>query len=218
MDKKIVLGIDTSGIKCGIALWSDYNVLYQKTVEAPNLHSTLLAGFVRAGLEELNLEPSSVQLVCITAGPGSFTGLRIGMAYAKGFCFALDKPLIAVSNFEILASQAPDAMRPIYVLINARRGLYYLGNFYQENLVLGSCKVIKISDLKREMKDPGSIVIEECNNDKFELSPDLQRKVIRSKLEMKLICQLGFQKYLSGYQDDLHILEPLYIQPFAGVS
>lgn len=218
MVEKIVLGMDTSGIICRMAIWSNQQVLYQKTLDAPYLHSTLLAEFIGAGLVELKLKPVNVDLVCITTGPGSFTGLRIGMAYAKGFCFALEKPLVAVSNFEILAYPAADLKKPVYTLIDARRGFFYLGIFLQDIYTLDSVKIVKGSDLHKELPDPGCIVIEENARGLPELPADLQTKGIRSRIDSGLICQLGFKKYISGHQENLHALEPLYIQPFAGVS
>jgi tRNA threonylcarbamoyladenosine biosynthesis protein TsaB len=218
MDNQIVLGIDTSGIICRMAIWSTDRVLYQKTVEAPHLHSTLLAEFVRTGLNELKLRPAQVDLVCITTGPGSFTGLRIGMAYAKGFCFALEKPLVGVSNFEILVCAAAGWERPVYTLIDARRGSFYLGIFMQDIYHLDSVKVIKGSDLLKKLPDAGCIVLDENTADPPGMPAELLNKKIRSGTENGLICQLGFNKFKSGYKEDVPSLEPLYIQSFAGVT
>jgi hypothetical protein len=101
-DNPLVLGLDTSGIKCLVALWRDNQVLYQQTVTAPNLHSTLLAGLVGGGLQELQLEPEAVQLVCVTRDRVFYR-----VAYRDGLCHGIllcpAEPLIAVTNFELLA-------------------------------------------------------------------------------------------------------------------
>ncbi len=217
-DNPLVLGLDTSGIKCLVALWRDNQVLYQQTVTAPNLHSTLLAGLVGGGLQELQLEPDAVQLVCVTCGPGSFTGLRIGMAYAKGFCFALQIPLIAVTNFELLALQVQDRARPIFALIDARRESCYLGIFKQSPQELAEYKIVQISELDQHIGAEGCIVIEArqdgagCN-----LPAELKDRIIRVSSEPGGICRLGYLKYQRGEQADPAQLEPLYIQSFAGV-
>jgi tRNA threonylcarbamoyladenosine biosynthesis protein TsaB len=201
-----------------MSIWSRYQILYQKLLDAPNLHSTLLAEFIGSGMRELNLKPEQIDLVCITTGPGSFTGLRIGMAYAKGFCFALEKPLVGISNFEILAHPAANLKKPVYTLISAGRGLFYLGIFRQDVGCLDSATVVPGSDLLKECPDPGSIVVAETTAETPEIPAGLLERGIRSTIDSALICQLGYTRYLSGHREDLHSLEPLYIQPFAGVS
>ena len=217
-DNPLVLGLDTSGVKCVVALWRDGQVLYQQTVTAPNLHSTLLAGLVSGGLKKLQLEPAAVQLVCVTRGPGSFTGLRIGMAYAKGFCFALQKPLMAVTNFELLALQVQDQAGPIFVLIDARRGSCYLGIFKQSPLELAEYKIVQIAELDRHIGVKGCIVIEAREDGTgCKLPPALTDRIIRVNSEAEGICRLGYLKFRRGEQADPAKLEPLYIQSFAGV-
>ncbi len=217
-DNPLVLGLDTSGVKCSVALWRDNQILYQQTIAAPNLHSTLLTGLVGSGLKKLQLEPDAVQLVCVTCGPGSFTGLRIGMAYAKGFCFSLEKPLIAVTNFEILAQQVQDQTVPIFTLIDARRESCYLGIFNQNPQVLDEYKIVKTSELGQYIGEKGCIVCEARDDGaECKLPPVIKERVIQASIEPAGICQLGYRKYKRGEQVDLDLLEPLYIQSFAGV-
>jgi tRNA threonylcarbamoyl adenosine modification protein YeaZ len=217
-DNPLVLGLDTSGVKCSVVLWRDNQVLYQQTVTAPNLHSTLLAGLVGSGLKKLQLEPGAVQLVCVTCGPGSFTGLRIGMAYAKGFCFALQKPLIAVTNFEILALPLQDPAVPIFTLIDARRESCYLGVFRRSPLVLDEYKIVKIAELDQHVGAEGCLVAEAQEAvAEWKLPPALKDRLIRVNSEPAGICQLGYLKYHRGAQSDPALSEPLYIQLFAGV-
>jgi tRNA threonylcarbamoyladenosine biosynthesis protein TsaB len=220
-DNILILGLDTSGTECRVALYRNERVLYQQTVPAPNLHSTLLTGLVGSGLEQLNLEPAAVQLVCITSGPGSFTGLRIGMAYAKGFCFALGKPLQAVTNFEVLAWQSLEQEQmkpPLYVLIDARRESCYLGVFKQNPLVLDACKLVKTSELGGEIAGYGRVIwAAENNGREFRLPPEIKRRAMRVRIEPAEICRSGYRKYSNGEKTGLDLMEPLYIQSFAGV-
>jgi tRNA threonylcarbamoyladenosine biosynthesis protein TsaB len=217
----LVLGLDTSGSKCGVAFWQDNSIVYQKTVAAPNLHSTLLAGFVRSGLNELNVPPEGLDLVCVTCGPGSFTGLRIGMAYAKGFCFALHKPLVAVSNFEVLADVAPAGMMPVYTLIDARRDSYYLGIFRKNRQVLDEYRVCASSALGEIITASSCVVWQEQDTGQRLILPfNLQAlvQVLPAKITAAAVCTLGQRKYTAQGSADLEILEPLYIQSFAGAT
>jgi tRNA threonylcarbamoyladenosine biosynthesis protein TsaB len=218
-DNKLVLGIDTSGVKCRIALWQEYDVLYEKTMTAPNLHSTLLAEGVNSGLSSINVKAAHVQLVCVTSGPGSFTGLRIGMSYAKGFCFAREIPLIGVTNFEVLAQQVKDITFPLYTLLDARRGFYYLGIFKKNVRILDEYKMVKAVDIQSEIAERGYIVCgEQDNGSELPLPVPLPVPVSQAGIKIGIVCRLGYQKYLAGAQTNPDNLEPLYIQPFAGIS
>jgi tRNA threonylcarbamoyladenosine biosynthesis protein TsaB len=217
-DSLLVLGLDTSGTRCSVALWRNEQVLYQQIVQAPNLHSTLLADLVGGGLRELQLPPAAVQLVCVTSGPGSFTGLRIGMAYAKGFCYALQRPLIAVTNFEVLARQVQKNNLPVFVLIDARRESYYLGIFKNNAQLLDEYKVVKVSELDRQLETAAVVICARREEGPdYQLPEAVKGRVVYSVVEPEQICRTGYAKFQSGERIDPELLEPLYIQPFAGV-
>ena len=218
-DDKVVLGIDTSGVKCSVALWRQDIILFEKTVTAPNLHSTLLAGIVNESMISTNMKVNDIQLVCVTSGPVSFTGLRIGMSYAKGFCFARELPLIGVTNFEVLAQQGDAKTLPVYTLLDARRGFYYMGIFKQNVHIPDEYKMVKTVELHKEIADHGSVVCGEQDDGKeLPLPPPISLPVIQAGIRIGIVCRLGYQKYLGGVQTKADSLEPLYIQPFAGIA
>jgi tRNA threonylcarbamoyladenosine biosynthesis protein TsaB len=218
-DNTLVLGLDTSGGKCAVALWQPDRIVYERTMVTRNLHSTLLAEYVNSGLAGINLKPADVHLVCVTCGPGSFTGLRVGLSYAKGFCFAGEIPLIALTNFEVLAHQGDGKMWPVYTLLDARRGCYYLGIFNRQAQVLDEYKMIKGSELEREIAAGGCLVCgEKDDGSDLQLPVPVPVPVMHTGIKISLVCRLGYQKYLAGVRADLHLSEPLYIQSFAGIS
>lgn len=102
----IILNIETSSKICSVALTKDGAVEYQlEDTEGMN-HAVRLAPFVEKCLEELKRKDEKLDAVAVSIGPGSYTGLRIGLSLAKGLCFSLGIPLIGVSTLKILAVKA----------------------------------------------------------------------------------------------------------------
>jgi tRNA threonylcarbamoyladenosine biosynthesis protein TsaB len=101
-----ILAIDTSTLTAGVAAWEG-RVLAERRSRVTT-HSDALLTMVDEVLREAGWTPARLDAVACTAGPGSFTGLRIGLATAKGLCFAAGKPLSAIPSLEALAARAPD--------------------------------------------------------------------------------------------------------------
>ncbi len=120
----ILVAIDTSTLQSGVALWRDGRALAirQRMVTT---HSESLLAMVDEAFAEAGLRPGDADAVACGAGPGSFTGLRIGLATAKGLCFALEKPLVMVSSLAAMAARAPDGR--VVATIDAFKGEVYAG-------------------------------------------------------------------------------------------
>lgn len=102
-----ILAIDTSTLTEGVAAFEDGRVIAERRVRIAT-HSDVLLTMVDEVLREAKWTPQSYDAVGCTSGPGSFTGLRIGLATAKGLCFATGKPLICIPSLQALAARAPD--------------------------------------------------------------------------------------------------------------
>lgn len=102
----MILNIETSSKKCSVALCEDGVVRFFLESESDMDHATKLAPFVERCMKELKLRELSLDAVAVSMGPGSYTGLRIGLSLAKGLCFSLGIPLIGVSTLETLAVKA----------------------------------------------------------------------------------------------------------------
>jgi len=98
-----ILCIETATTACSVALIQDGKVLSKKETTEKNAHSAKLTLFIDETLKENKLTFSDIDAVAISKGPGSYTGLRIGVSTAKGLCFALDIPLIAINTLQSLA-------------------------------------------------------------------------------------------------------------------
>lgn len=122
-----VLGIDSSGLVASVAIVEDDTMLAEYTVNYKKTHSQTLLPMLNeiAGMTELELQ--SVDVIAVAAGPGSFTGLRIGAATAKGLGLALEKPLISVPTLEGLAYNLCGTEKLVCPMMDARRNQVYTG-------------------------------------------------------------------------------------------
>jgi len=121
-----LLLIETSTSLCSTALAEDGRIVCSRRSTEPRAHASLTAVFVKEMLEESGWTVRELDAVAVSAGPGSYTGLRVGSSTAKGLCFGGQVPLIAVSTLDILARQAieaglPEGCKAILPMVDARR-------------------------------------------------------------------------------------------------
>ena len=121
-----LLLIETSTSLCSTALAEDGRIVCSRRSTEPRAHASLTAVFVKEMLEESGWTVRELDAVAVSAGPGSYTGLRVGSSTAKGLCFGGQVPLIAVSTLDILARQAIEAgltegCKAILPMVDARR-------------------------------------------------------------------------------------------------
>ena len=131
---RIIL-IETSTSLCSTALVEDGKVVCERISDEPRAHASKTALFVSEMLSEKGLKVSDCDAVAVSKGPGSYTGLRVGVSTAKGLCFGAGIPMISVGTLDTLVWQAldgnmlPDGCRYIIPMIDARRMEVYTGIF-----------------------------------------------------------------------------------------
>jgi len=148
-----LLAVDTSTLTAGVALLDGERVLERR--ERVTTHSERLLPLVDELMREAGLQPGDLDGVACAAGPGSFTGLRIGLATAKGLCFATGKPLVLVSSLAALAARAP-AGPTVCATIDAFKGEVYAGLFVVEDALprpLGDEQVLPPDALAAQLDD-----------------------------------------------------------------
>jgi tRNA threonylcarbamoyladenosine biosynthesis protein TsaB len=137
--ERIIL-IETSTALCSVALAEDGAVTAYRESSAPKAHASLTAVFIQELLSERELTLADCDAVCVSMGPGSYTGLRVGVSTAKGLCFGSGKPLLAVGTLDTLVAQAASdavagegdespAYRFIIPMVDARRMEVYTAVF-----------------------------------------------------------------------------------------
>ena len=127
--------IETSTSLCSVALAEDGRITAARESGEPRAHAALTAPFVQQVLAERGLRAADLDAVCVSAGPGSYTGLRVGVSTAKGVCFAAGVPLLSVGTLDVLVAQAaadgllPADCRYVIPMIDARRMEVYTAVF-----------------------------------------------------------------------------------------
>ena len=136
--ERIIL-IETSTALCSTAIAEDGVITSYRESSAPKAHASLTAVFIEEMLSERGLGISDCDAVCVSMGPGSYTGLRVGVSTAKGLCFGSGKPLLAVGTLDTLVAQSsevipsevekPISFKYIIPMIDARRMEVYTAVF-----------------------------------------------------------------------------------------
>ena len=136
--ERIIL-IETSTALCSAALAEDGVITSYRESSAPKAHASLTAVFIEEILSERGIALEDCDAVCVSMGPGSYTGLRVGVSTAKGLCFGSRKPLVAVGTLDTLVAQAareiPDRimnLKYVIPMIDARRMEVYSAVFTPE--------------------------------------------------------------------------------------
>ncbi|MCC8152291.1 MAG: tRNA (adenosine(37)-N6)-threonylcarbamoyltransferase complex dimerization subunit type 1 TsaB [Lachnospiraceae bacterium] len=157
-----ILALESSGLVAGIAVLEDENLLGEYTINYKKTHSQTLLPMLDEVAKMLELDLNSVDAIAVSAGPGSFTGLRIGSATAKGLGLALDKPLIHVPTVDALACNLWGCADLICPLMDARRNQTYTGIYrFVENglkIVKEQCAV-GIGEIVEEINRLGQPVV-----------------------------------------------------------
>lgn len=122
-----ILALDSSGLVASVAVAEDDNLLAEYTVNYKKTHSQTLLPMLDEVSKMIELDLESIDAIAVSAGPGSFTGLRIGSATAKGLGLALGKPLIAVPTLEALAYNLNSVSVLVCPIMDARRNQVYTG-------------------------------------------------------------------------------------------
>lgn len=212
-----ILNIETATKNCSVALHCDGNLLQIKEVATENFsHAEKLHTFIEALLSEANVCLSALNAIAVSEGPGSYTGLRIGVSTAKGLAYSLDIPLIAVPTLEILAKILTIQKGYIVPMIDARRLEVFVA-FYDENynqIVPTKAEIIdensysEFQETLHLIGDGASKFKTILTDSKFVYYPEL---IYPSATEMGAI---SFEKYKQNNFVDVAYFEPFYLKDF----
>lgn len=156
-----ILGIESSSLVAGVALVTDGVLTAEYTMNDKKTHSQTLLPMLDEVCRLLQLDLNTVDAIAVSAGPGSFTGLRIGSATAKGLGLALNKPLVSVPTLDALAYNLWGSTALICPIMDARRNQVYTGLYHvRESLeVLKASCAMDMHELIKELDSRGERVI-----------------------------------------------------------
>ena len=135
MSQKLnILCVDTSTEACSVAVlkqMGNEQVIFNRFMLAPREHTTKILPTVESVLSEADLSVSDLDIVAYGRGPGSFTGVRIGISIAQGLAFGIEKPMVGVSTLQAMAQQAykKNEISDVYAAIDARMGEVYYAHY-----------------------------------------------------------------------------------------
>lgn len=147
----IILAVDTSAAVCSAAVWRDDRVVASIELDQGKTHSTQLMPTIEAALDLAEMKLADIDCFAISIGPGSFTGLRIGIATVQGLATALDKPVIPVSSLAVLAERFSSFGTATLALMDARHQRAYAGLFSNGQLVFEEA-LLPLDDLTERMR------------------------------------------------------------------
>lgn len=215
----IILHLETATTNCSVSISKDNEIVVLKENNAASYsHSEQLHVFIKEALKEASLSFSDLDAVAISKGPGSYTGLRIGVSAAKGLCFSLDVPLISVPTLQSMAHQV--GLKPNEVVIpvlDARRMEVYscvYDSEYKEvretraEIVNEESFAEYVSDNKVYVVGSGA---EKCRSVLQHPNFIFDEAIVPSAKDM---VSIAFKKYESKRFEDVAYFEPYYLKDF----
>jgi tRNA threonylcarbamoyladenosine biosynthesis protein TsaB len=210
----LVLGVDTSEPLGGVALFDGHGLADERWMEQPLQHAERLFPLIEEILSGNGADKGQLGLVCVHRGPGSFTGLRIGLAAAKGFCQAAGVPLVGVDGANAYRARVGDAKR-ICVIVASRRDLSY-AQFFVGSRPRGPMALVReaalLESLRGEEREV-TLVGSGASRIGDALSGHTMIRIAPEEANRSSslwIAKLGSDEKLT---DRLYEVEPLYVEP-----
>ncbi len=214
----IILNIETSTKNCSVAIAKEGKILYAREINDGNYsHAEKLHPFILDVLSESKISISSIDAIAVSKGPGSYTGLRIGVSASKGLCFALNKSLISVDTLNSLA-HAIDIEEDGYIIpmLDARRMEVYVAVFNNNYEIIKNteAKIIDEESFSEYFKKKVYFL-----GDGSEKCKDVIRNPNAVFIENKFpsanqMAKLSFNKYKKNDTEDVAYFDPFYLKDF----
>jgi tRNA threonylcarbamoyladenosine biosynthesis protein TsaB len=216
-DAPRLLILETSGRVASVALAEGDRLLGTRRLDEARRHARDLAPAVAGLLAGQAWRPGDVHAVLVSRGPGSYTGLRVGVMSAKAFAYATGCALLAVDTFAAVARQAPAACDRLDVLADAQQGRVYFQPFMREGSrwrPLEELTIVPVTEWLARRRPEAWASGPGLKKWEGRLPPDVLRveEARRDPLPESLL-HLGLARYRAGERDDVWSVEPLYLRP-----
>lgn len=218
----IILGIETSTKICSVAVSRGSELLAFEEEGGDYSHSEKLTVFIQKVLNEAGLTISDVDVVAVSKGPGSYTGLRIGVSVAKGLCYALDIPLISVDTLQAM-SLNPDLSADLYCpMIDARRMEVYTALYdgNNKNVEPISAKIIDEDSFSEVLATNKLIFFGDGSAKCKEILGQHSNAIFSASglPSAKFVNQIALGKFENKDFEDVAYFEPYYLKDFIATT
>jgi tRNA threonylcarbamoyladenosine biosynthesis protein TsaB len=230
-----LLALDTSTRTVGLAIYDGIQVLAESTWVSHDHHTVELAPAIADALKKCGLSTSDLGALAVASGPGSFTGLRIGMALAKGIALVQHIPLIGIPSLDILAASQPPSSLPLVALLRTGRGRLAAGWYLcgadhrgggehrgqgAEWQPVSQVEVLTPQELAQRIQTP-TMVCGELTVEERQLLARKHKNVILASPALSLrrpsyLAELAWKRWQVGQIDDPATLAPTYLHYSGG--
>jgi tRNA threonylcarbamoyladenosine biosynthesis protein TsaB len=215
-----VLGVDTSTMTAGIGIVAEDEILFEVKFSVKITYSEILLSCIDQALKNIGLKIEDIDGFATSIGPGSFTGLRIGLSTLKGLCFATGKPLASVPSLDALAYLSLYCQYPVVTMLDAKKNQVYAAIYETKN---GELKrqtdylVVDVEDLAKRISQKSLFVGPGAKLYQKKVIELLKDKAYFCLTEQSLpsgatVAFLGSKKLILGQAEDIANLEPLYLR------
>tara|TARA_X000001036_G_scaffold66312_1_gene57016 strand:+ start:4676 stop:5350 length:675 start_codon:yes stop_codon:yes gene_type:complete len=216
-----ILNIETSTTNCSVAIFNDLNLIEFAEVNTGDYsHSKSLHVFIDSILKKSKIFPKDLSAISVSKGPGSYTGLRIGVASAKGLCFALDIPLISIETLKILSQNLLNKGIVIPCL-DARRMEVYSAVFDIENKMIRETRaeIIDENSFEEYLNKNQVYFIGNANEKLKKIITNKNAEFIDNYFpSARQMGLLSFNKFKNNKFENLDNFEPFYLKDFVGAK
>lgn len=223
-----ILCIETSSTNCSVAIATTslgpfnnvHNVIHcLDLLEDQNnsySHGERLHVYILKILKRNNLHPKDLAAVAVSAGPGSYTGLRIGIASAKGLCYALDIPLMAIPTLTALAQLDSTGNDTTIAILDARRMEVYAAVFKNKSCVQEPQPVVLEKESFNDYRTAGAVTFIGTGTDKFKnlIGESANTTFVETQPTALTLCDLAVKEYTNRNKVDIAYFEPIYLKEF----
>ena len=205
-----LLYIDTSGSIATVAIAEDGAPIAVAQHENANEQAAVLNGMVATVTEQANLQLKDIDGISVCAGPGSYTGLRVGLSNAKGLCYALDKPILLFNKLDLLAAEHVQN-RAFAIALKARQGEYFYAVYDAAGKISTAPKHAMEAEIIEDINNKPDLVFVTDEQD-FALTENKIVLPTNSRIDMASWAKLAAERFASKAFDDLAYCEPFYLK------
>ena len=214
------LGLETASEVCAVGMYDPVAGACDRFRVASHIHSEKLLTLVQEVCDASHVTLKEIDGVAVSIGPGSFTGLRIGLSTAKGLCVALGKPLYGVPTFEAIATAACETHRSqdsVVIVVDARQGDFYTARYRRSGGRMDTEREVSVApaaDLKLVAGDARLIVTDRPAQLRGVVSSDASIVEAKEYCRGSVVAMLGARKHKAKDASDVASIEPVYLKDF----